>query len=64
MQEKFSYILLCYAIDSRRSYEGLDEWIDAIEQNKRGKVTPIALVATKCDIIEKKAVSEDDGYEM
>ena len=31
MQEKFSYILLCYAIDSRRSYEGLDEWIDAIE---------------------------------
>ena len=30
-QEKFSYILLCYAVNSKASYDGLDDWLEAID---------------------------------
>lgn len=62
-QKKFSYILLCYAINNRQSYEQLDDWIDAINQNPRGERTPIALVATKRDLSNDRKVTEDQGFD-
>ena len=61
-QAKFSYILLCYAINKQSSYQQLDDWVEAINQNERGERTPITLVATKCDLVNDRAISEDQGF--
>jgi len=49
-QKNFSYILLCYAINSKKSFDDLSDWLSAIEHNRKGLQTPIALVATKTDM--------------
>ena len=62
-QKTFSYILLCYAVNSHESYKGMDDWIEAIDQNERGERTPITLVATKADLINDRKVKEKGGYD-
>ena len=56
-QARFSYIVLCYSIDSRKSFTNLDEWLEAINENPRGKSKPIALVATKEDLKRDREVN-------
>ena len=62
IQQRFSYIILCYAIDSNGSFENLDEWVKAINSNTKGQDTPIALAATKSDLVSNRQVSESLGW--
>ena len=59
-QERFSYILLCYAIDSQRSFTDLEDWVSTINANPKGSITPIALVGTKNDL--SRVVNDSSAY--
>ena len=57
-------IVLCYSLTSKKSFEGLAEWLDELSLDERAKTLPVALVATKSDLAaEQRQVSEDFGYE-
>ena len=59
--ERISYIIICYSIDSRKSYNDLTDWVKGINSNAKGKDTPIALVATKKDLSRSRRVPEKLG---
>ena len=61
-QPRISYIILCYSIDKKTSYEGLDDWLEAINSVNVGKKAPIALVCTKNDL--ERVISYDMGNNM
>ena len=62
IQERFSYIILCYALDSQKSFQDLEEWLTHINANPRGQMTPITLVGTKSDL--ERRVNEQAPYEL
>ena len=53
-----SYIVLCYAINNKRSYDDLQDWVDVINSNPQGNRAHIALVATKSDLASDRKVEE------
>ena len=55
-------ILACYSLNSERSFEELDEWIQEIRQTQEGLNIPIMLLATKSDLAQnERAVTENRG---
>ena len=48
-------------MNSRSTFTALDtEWLDHINENSKGKTTPIAIVGTKSDL--DNIVTENDAY--
>ena len=54
--------LVCYSVSDRNSFEAVEKWIDAIQENA-GPNCQIVLVANKCDINRTEwSVSKEEGY--
>ena len=60
-QPRISYIILCYSIDKKKSFQGLDDWLEAINSVNVGEKAPIALVCTKNDL--DRFIEYDEGNE-
>ena len=54
-------ILLVYAIDNRKSFDDIGDWINFIKENKEEGKCLMALVANKCDLYEDQMVMDDEG---
>ena len=59
-------IVLCYAVDSRETFEAIGAWLDDIEKSTVPASVPRVLVATKADLAESAAdaVGADEGEEL
>ena len=57
-------ILLVYAIDNRKTFDDIDDWINFVKENKGGDKCLMALVANKCDLIDDQKVSDEEGEEF
>ena len=56
-------ILLVYAIDNRKSFDDIGDWINFIKENKEEGKCLVALIANKCDLMDKQKVSDEEGEE-
>ena len=56
-------ILLVYAIDNRKSFDDIGDWINFIKENKEEGKYLVALIANKCDLIDDQKVSDEEGEE-
>ena len=56
-------ILLVYDVTDERSFNNIRNWIKNIEQHASEGVNKI-LIGNKCDILEKKVISEEQGKEL
>ena len=60
--QKADCILLCYDLTRRLTFEGLEDWLEAIGLDECGKTLPIALVATKSDLAtSQRAIKKNIG---
>ena len=46
-------IIVCYAIDNMKSYQSVDDWIEMIDEDENAKNLPLALLATKKDLVDQ-----------
>eukprot|EP01086_Lenisia_limosa_P018214 TRINITY_DN9897_c0_g1_i2.p1 TRINITY_DN9897_c0_g1~~TRINITY_DN9897_c0_g1_i2.p1 ORF type:complete len:207 (+),score=41.69 TRINITY_DN9897_c0_g1_i2:94-714(+) len=56
-------ILLVYDVTCRRSFENIRGWIRNIETHANENVNKL-LAGTKCDLTDKKVVTEDEGRQL
>ena len=56
-------ILLMYDITNRRTFEGINKWIEDIKDIK-GNDFPIILIGNKIDLNERRIVSEEEGQKI
>lgn len=56
-------ILLVYDVTDRRSFESIRNWISQIQQHADVHVNKI-LVGNKCDIVQDKVVSTEEGEKL
>eukprot|EP00978_Attheya_sp_CCMP212_P008676 scaffold20415_cov42-Attheya_sp.AAC.1 len=56
-------ILVVYDVTNRRSFESIPFWISQIEQHANNGVKK-TLVGTKCDLIDEKVVSTEEGESL
>ena len=54
-------VLLVYSIDSLASYDGLNYWYSIVTNKLEGDSYVLAIVGSKCDLINEEAVSEGEG---
>ena len=54
-------VLLVYSIDSLASYDGLNYWYSNVTNKLEGDSYVLAIVGSKCDLINEEAVSEGEG---
>ena len=57
-----SVAVVVYDITSRQSFDTVNKWIDDVRQ-ERGDEVIVALVGNKSDLIEKRAVTVEEGEE-
>ena len=56
-------IVLMYDITKQKSYEDISIWIESIKQIKKEDF-PMILLGNKCDLEDKRVVSEEEGEEL
>lgn len=56
-------ILLVYDVTDRRSFESIRNWISQIQQHADVNVNKI-LVGNKCDMLDEKVVSTEEGQKL
>jgi len=56
-------ILLVYDVTDRRSFESIRNWISQIQQHADVHVNKI-LVGNKCDMLDEKVVSTEEGQKL
>lgn len=56
-------ILLIYDVTDRRSFESIRNWISQIQQHADVHVNKI-LVGNKCDMLDEKVVSTEEGQKL
>jgi len=56
--------LLVYSITSRSTFERVEKFRNQILRVKDSDRVPMVLVGNKCDIIDKREVSREEGYLM
>ena len=56
-------IMICYSTASLQSFNNVKKWVDDIKQRAADHVNVI-LVATKCDLVEEREVSFEDGKNL
>ena len=56
-------IVLMYDITKQKSFDDLNIWMNSIKQIKK-EGFPMVLVGNKCDLEEKRIVSEEEGKEL
>ena len=55
-------ILLCYSIASEQSFEEINNWLDAVEEEKTNHDIPVILLGTKQDLeLSERQVQTDQG---
>ena len=42
-------VVICYKMSNYESYRAVEEWVEAHNENERGRDLPIALIATHSD---------------
>ena len=57
-------ILLVYAIDNRKSFQGIDVWMNFVKENKGDDKYIIGLVANKSDLFETQEVTDEEGKQL
>lgn len=55
-----SGIIIVYAINDRKSFEDVKDWIYQLEENGADKL-PKVIVGNKCDLREERKVSSEEG---
>lgn len=56
-------IVLLYAVNSRESFDNISEWAQQIEASSNSDIVKI-LVGNKCDLIDNRVVSKEEGEKM
>ena len=56
-------IVLMYDITNKKSFDSISQWIDSIKEIKE-KNFPLVLIGNKCDLEEKREVTEEEGKKM
>lgn len=61
-------IVICYDVSDRDSFTNLPQWMDEIDNymklQKKNTYIPLILVGNKCDLVENKNVSSNEGEEF
>ena len=55
--------ILVFAIDDQESFDAIKTMIKRIEKHDKGDL-PIILVGNKCDLVNKRKISEQQGEEL
>ena len=63
MAENKVCALIVYEIDKRESFENVTKWIEDLKKYAP-KTISIVLIGNKCDLTEKREVSENEGREF
>ena len=62
---KMDYIILLYDVTNKRSFEGLNEYLELIQKNKSQNPKKIYILATKTDVFEEKIkVTIEEGQKF
>ena len=56
-------IVLMYDITNKKSFDSISQWIDSIKEIKE-KIFPLVLIGNKCDLEEKREVTEEEGKKI
>lgn len=56
-------VLLVYDLTDAETFERLGAWLDRIQRHARKDVNKV-LIANKCDLIDRRAVLEEDGERL
>lgn len=69
LSSKKSYLhydgfILCYSIENKRSFEMIKQFNDKLNEFNSNKAIPKMLIANKCDIINKRAISLTAGNDL
>ena len=57
-------ILLVYDVTDRSSFDSIRNWISSIRQHVNEDNVSVALIGNKCDLVDEKLVSADEGEKM
>ncbi len=57
-------VLLCYAINNRESFEKIEYWLEQVKKFANNKNICMALIGTKSDLSDERAVGFDEGKQM
>ena len=50
-------ILICYSINKESSFEDIQTWLDAIDEESTNQKVPIILIGTKADLTSERVIS-------
>ena len=54
-------VILVYSIDSENSFKGLEYWYSSLKDNLQGEDYILAVIGSKCDLINNEIVSEEEA---
>ena len=58
-------ILLIYAINDRKSFENIEEWLKEVEEKKNtNNKVPLVLIGNKIDLENERVVSKEEGEKL
>ena len=58
-------IFLIYAINDRKSFENIEEWLKEVEEKKNtNNKVPLVLIGNKIDLENERVVSKDEGKKL
>ena len=61
--KKADGVLLMYDITKRDTFDAISIWIEKIKE-ERGDNFPLVLIGNKCDLTEKREISEEEGQKL
>ena len=54
-------ILVVYAINDRKSFEKINDWLKDVEEKKNNNKVPLVLIGNKIDLENERVVSKEEG---
>ncbi len=57
-------ILVVYAINDRKSFEKINDWLKDVEEKKNNNKVPLVLIGNKIDLENERVVSKEEGEKL